>query len=117
IAKPRKGLWQSVSFAFPISCKSADLPGYCLCFLLFQELRFLPLWEESSKEAHEGGEREISPPCDPPLCAPKAFSFEHPPPRVGADLPALLMKCFQLETQILSPTQKKAPCFRRTLFL
>ena len=39
------------------------------------------MWEESSKEAHEGGERKISPPCDPPLCAPKAFSFEHPPPR------------------------------------
>ena len=28
IAKPRKGLWQSVSFAFPISGKSADLQGY-----------------------------------------------------------------------------------------
>ena len=35
IAKPRKGLWQSVSFALPISCKSADLQGYLLCFLPF----------------------------------------------------------------------------------
>ena len=55
--------------------------GFLLYFLSFQELRFLPLWEESSKEAHEGGEREISPPCDPPLCAPEWSSFDDPPPR------------------------------------
>ncbi|MBQ1504033.1 MAG: hypothetical protein IIZ49_01445, partial [Oscillospiraceae bacterium] len=43
--------WQSVSFALPISCKSADLPGSLLFFLLFQELRFLCLCKESSKES------------------------------------------------------------------
>ena len=69
--------------ALSISGKSADLPGYKSFFLSFWELRFLPLWEESSKEAHEGGERKISPPCDPPLCAPKASSFDHPPPRMS----------------------------------
>ena len=58
-------------FGIPFSGKSADLPDYGLCFLPFLELRFLPLWEESSKEAHEGGERKISPPCDPPLCTPE----------------------------------------------
>ncbi|MBQ3878694.1 MAG: hypothetical protein II727_00180, partial [Oscillospiraceae bacterium] len=52
VKRPR----QSVSSALPISCKSADLQDYLLCFLSFRELRFLPLWEESSKEAHEGGE-------------------------------------------------------------
>ena len=77
VKRPR----QSVSPALSISGKSADLPGYLLCFLLFQGLRFLPLWEESSKEAHEGGERKISPPCDPPLCAPEWSSFDDPPPR------------------------------------
>ena len=39
VKRPR----QSVSSALPISCKSADLPGYQFCFLLFQELRFLLL--------------------------------------------------------------------------
>ena len=73
---------EGVPYKKIFSCKSADLQGYGLCFLFFQELRFLPLWEESSKEAHEGGERKISPPCDPPLCAPKVFSFGNPPPRM-----------------------------------
>ena len=72
---------EGVPYAKPLSGKSADLPGYKSFFLSFWELRFLPLWEESSKEAHEGGERKISPPCDPPLCAPKAYNFYHPPPR------------------------------------
>ncbi|MBQ3879515.1 MAG: hypothetical protein II727_04370, partial [Oscillospiraceae bacterium] len=33
------------------SGKSVDLPGYLFCFLLFQELRFLCLCKESSKES------------------------------------------------------------------
>ena len=34
---------EGVPYAKIFSCKSADLPGYQFCFLLFQELRFLLL--------------------------------------------------------------------------
>ena len=75
VKRPR----QSVSSALPISCKSADLPDYLLCFLLFQELRFLCLCKESSKEStRRRGERNLPALRSTPLRA-ESFLFRWSP--------------------------------------
>ena len=72
---------------FPVlddfSGKSADLPGYLLCSLLFQELRFLCLCKESSKEStRRRGEKNLPALRSTPLRA-EGFLFRAIPRRAG----------------------------------
>ena len=106
VKRPR----QSVSPLLPISGKSADLLGYLLFFLLFQELRFLCLCKESSKEStRRRGERNLPALRSTPLRA-KGLRFRSSAAAQDADLPALLLKCFELETRALSPMQRGETC-------
>ena len=68
-----------------------------------KELRFLPLWEESSKEAHEGGEEcgadaaRSPPPCDPPSLRAENIRFRPRSAAAGRRSAPLLMKSTVLE--------------------
>ena len=68
------------------------------CARRAKELRFLPLWEESSKEAHEGGEEcgadaaRSPPPCDPPSLRAENIRFRSRRAAAGRRSAPLLMK-------------------------
>ena len=114
--KPRKGLRQSVSFRIAFFLQICGFAGLyiVLSFISGTPLSSL-VRRKLQRSTRRRGERNLPALRSTPLRA-EGFCFRSSPAAQAADLPALLLKCFELEPQVLSPMKNPDTHFRRCSF-